>query len=180
VLGWYDGHEVRYGIPIPRLLSLLAFHTPNATVRGLDTVPPDDRPPTNVVRFAFQTMVGIGSLLALLGVVYVAVWLRKRRLPRSRWFYRALAAAGPLSVAALLAGWVTTEVGRQPWIVYGVMRTADAVTGASGITVGYTTLALVYVGVAIAVAWVLRRLARVPLDPAASASPIAEQAHVSR
>jgi cytochrome d ubiquinol oxidase subunit I len=116
------------------------------------------------VRFAFQTMVGIGSGLALLAVVYVGVWLRRRRLPRSRWFYWAVVAAGPASLVALIAGWITTEVGRQPWIVYGVMRTEDAVTGASGIPVGYATLALVYLGLVGAVAWVLRRLARAPLD----------------
>src|SRR6266566_7924602 len=68
LLGWYDGHEVKFGIKIPKLLSLLAFHDPDATVQGLDTVPADERPPVNVVRFAFQTMVMIGSLLALLGV----------------------------------------------------------------------------------------------------------------
>ncbi len=171
LLGWYDGHEVRYGIRIPRLLSVLAFHDPNARVEGLETVPEDERPPVNVVRFAFQTMVGIGSLLALLGVVYVAVWLRLRRLPRSRWFYRGLVAAGPLSLVALLAGWITTEVGRQPWVVYRVMRTSEAVTGAGGIPVGYTTLALVYAGLAVAVAWLLRRLARAPLELAEPASP---------
>ena len=75
-------------------------------------------------------MVGIGTLLALLGVVYLAVRIRRRRLPRSTWFYRALALAGPLSVVALISGWVTTEVGRQPWVVYRVMRTSQAVTGA--------------------------------------------------
>ena len=165
LLGWYDGHGVEYGIEIPRLLSLLAFHNPNATVKGLDTVPAGDRPPVNVVRFAFQTMVGIGTGLAVLGAVYVLTWFRRRRLPRSPWFYRAVVAAGPASICALLAGWVTTEVGRQPWIVYRVMRTADAVTGASGIPVGYATLALVYLGVAVAVVWVLRRLARAPFDP---------------
>jgi cytochrome d ubiquinol oxidase subunit I len=85
-------------------------------------------------------------------------------LPRSTWFYRGIVLAGPLSLVALVAGWVTTEVGRQPWVVYGVMRTEEAVTGASGIPVGYATLALVYVGLAAAVAWLLRRLARVPLE----------------
>jgi cytochrome d ubiquinol oxidase subunit I len=170
ILGWYDGHEVEYGIRIPKLLSLLTFHRPNATVKGLDTVPADERPPVNVVRFAFQTMVGIGTGLALLGVVYVAVWLRRRRLPASAWFYRALVLAGPASLVALIAGWVTTEVGRQPWIVYRVMRTEEAVTGASGIPVGYATLALVYLGLALAVAWVLRRLARSPLDLAPDAA----------
>jgi cytochrome d ubiquinol oxidase subunit I len=164
LLGWYDGSEVKYGIRIPRLLSLLAYHDPNATVRGLDTVPANERPPVNVVRFSFQTMVGIGSFLALLGVVYAVIWYRLRRLPRSRWFYRAVVAAGPLSLVALIAGWVTTEVGRQPWIVYRVMRTEDAVTGASGIPVGYATLWVVYAGLAVAVGWLLRRLARVPLE----------------
>jgi cytochrome bd ubiquinol oxidase subunit I len=167
LLGWYDGSSVRYGIKIPRLLSLLAFHRPNATVTGLDAAPAQNRPSQrliNVVRFAFQAMVGIGTLLALLGVVFVAVWVRKRRLPRSVWFYRALVLAGPLSLVALISGWVTTEVGRQPWIVYGVMRTADAITGAGGIPIGYVTLALVYLGLIAAVVWILRRLARAPLE----------------
>jgi cytochrome d ubiquinol oxidase subunit I len=167
--GWYTHGEVKYGLGIPKLLSLLAFHDPNATVRGLDTVPAADRPPVNVVRYAFQTMVGIGTLLALLGVVYLFLrWRRRRRpaseaFPDSPWFYRAVVAAGPLSLVALISGWVTTEVGRQPWAVYGTMRTSQAVTGAGGIPVGYATLALVYAGVAVGVAWVLRRLAAAPL-----------------
>jgi cytochrome d ubiquinol oxidase subunit I len=165
LLGWYDNGKIRFGVEIPHALSLLAFHSWNAKVQGLDAVPPADRPPVNVVRLAFQTMVGIGTLLALLGVVFVAVRVRRRRLPESRWFYRALVAAGPLSVVALIAGWVTTEVGRQPWVVYRVMPTADAVTGAGGIPVGYTVLSLTYVLVGIGLVWTLRRLARVPLEP---------------
>jgi cytochrome d ubiquinol oxidase subunit I len=164
VLGWYSDGEVKYGIELPKMLSILTYHDPNAEVQGLDTVPEDEQPPVNVVRIAFQTMVGIGTALALVAVVYFFVWFRHRRLPRSIWFYRALVLAGPLSLVALIAGWVTTEVGRQPWVVYDVMRTEEAVTGASGIPVGYTTLALVYVGLAVAVAWILRRLARAPLD----------------
>jgi cytochrome d ubiquinol oxidase subunit I len=161
---------VKYGIEIPKLLSFLSFHSFNAEVKGLDTVPAEDRPPVNVVRFAFQTMVGIGSALALLAVFYVGTWLRYRRLPRSTWFYRSVVIAGPLALVALISGWVTTEVGRQPWVVYNVMRTEDAVTGAGGIPIGYATLALVYAGLCVAVAWVLRRLSRVPLDPAALAA----------
>jgi cytochrome d ubiquinol oxidase subunit I len=164
LLGWYDGQEVVYGIKIPRLLSLLAFHDLEATVRGLDAVPVTDQPPVNVERYAFQTMVGIGTLLALLGVLYLYVRFRRKRLPRSRWFYRAVMFAGPLSVVALIAGWITTEVGRQPWIVYGVMRTSEAVTGASGIPVGYGTLIVVYIGLAAGVGWLLRRLRRIPLE----------------
>jgi cytochrome d ubiquinol oxidase subunit I len=154
---------------MPRLLSLLAFHDPDARVAGLDSVPADQRPPVNVVRIAFQTMVGIGTLLALLGAICLAVRIRRRRLPRSAWFYRALVLAGPLSLVALICGWVTTEVGRQPWVVYGVMRTAQAVTGAGGVPVGYATLVAVYGAVALAVWWILRRLRRIPLaHPAGS------------
>jgi cytochrome d ubiquinol oxidase subunit I len=162
--GWYDGDEIRYGIPLPRLLSLLAFHDPDARVAGLEEVPADERPPVNVVRVAFQTMVGIGFLLAAIGALYLLVWLRRKQLPRSAWFYRAVVAAGPLSVVALIAGWVTTEVGRQPWVVYGHMRTEEAVTGASGIPVGYASLVLVYAGLLAATVWILRRLARAPVD----------------
>jgi cytochrome d ubiquinol oxidase subunit I len=165
VLGWYTDGQIKYGIKIPHLLSLLAFHSWNARVKGLDTVPPSDRPPVNVVRIAFQFMVGIGTLMALLGIVFVVVRIRRKRLPISAWFYRAVTVAGPASVVALVSGWVTTEVGRQPWVVYGVMRTSRAVTGASGIPVGYGALVLVYVGVGVAVVWILRRLARAPMPP---------------
>jgi cytochrome bd ubiquinol oxidase subunit I len=164
LLGWYNGHAVVYGIEIPRLLSLLAFHNPNAVVKGLDIVPLADQPPVNVVRFAFQIMVGIGLLLALLGVIYLYIRFRSRRLPEVRWFYWAVVAAGPLSVVALIAGWITTEVGRQPWIVYDVMRVDAAVTGAHDIPVGYGALCLVYLGLAGAVGWLLRRFSRVPLE----------------
>jgi cytochrome d ubiquinol oxidase subunit I len=164
ILGWYTDDQVKYGIAIPKMLSLLAFHDPNATVQGLDAVPADERPPVNVVRVAFQAMVGIGTMLAALGALVLFVRIRKRRLPESVWFYRALLLAGPASLVALIAGWVTTEVGRQPWVVYRVMRTADAVTGADGIPVAYGTLAAVYALVACGVVWILRRLAQAPME----------------
>jgi cytochrome d ubiquinol oxidase subunit I len=168
VLGWYDDGDVRLGVRIPDALSALAFHDPGARVQGLDAVAPADRPPVNVVRIAFQTMVGIGTLLAALGGVTLLVRIRRRRLPSSRAFYLALVAAGPLSCVALIAGWVTTEVGRQPWVVYGVMRTEDAVTSAGVIPASYAGLWVVYLAVAAGTAWILRRLARVPIEPAAT------------
>jgi cytochrome d ubiquinol oxidase subunit I len=171
LLGWYTEGQVKYGIAIPKMLSLLAFHNPNAVVRGLDSVPPDRRPPVNVVRVSFQLMVGIGTALALLGALFLWIRVRRRELPRSRWFYLAVALAGPASVVALIAGWVTTEVGRQPWVVYKVMLTSQAVTGAGGIPVGYATLALIYVGVGIGVVWILRRLARMPLGGHGTPAP---------
>jgi cytochrome d ubiquinol oxidase subunit I len=117
-------------------------------------------------------MVGIGTFLGLIGLVYLLVWIRCKRLPRSAWFYRALILAGPLSVVALIAGWVVTEVGRQPWVVYRVMPTAAAITGAHGIPVGYAALACAYLAVGGGLAWVLRRLARKPLDLAPDAERV--------
>jgi cytochrome d ubiquinol oxidase subunit I len=163
ILGWYTNGQVKYGIAIPHLLSLLATHSWNGKVTGLKTVPADQRPAVNIVRFAFQAMVGIGTALGLLALWLFAVWIRSKRLPQIAWFYRAVVLAGPLSLVALIAGWVVTEVGRQPWVVYRVMPTAAAVTGAHGIPVGYGVLAASYVVVACGLAWVLRRLARAPL-----------------
>jgi cytochrome d ubiquinol oxidase subunit I len=162
--GWYDDGEVRWGIKVPRLLSLLARHDPDATLQGLESAPPEDRPPVNVVRVAFQLMVAIGLALVALALWHLIGWSRRRRLPSTPWFFRAVLAAAPLSVVALIAGWVTTEVGRQPWVVYEVMRTEEAVTGAAGIPVGYATLVVIYAGLIAAIAWILRRLARAPLE----------------
>jgi cytochrome d ubiquinol oxidase subunit I len=122
VLGWYTNGQIKYGIEIPHLLSLLAFHSWNARVTGLESVPASQRPPINVTRFSFQTMVGIGTLLALLGVFYLFVRIRRRRLPLSKWFYWAVVVSGPAATVALIAGWVTTEVGRQPWVVSAAPR----------------------------------------------------------
>ena len=169
LLGVYRHGEVDYGIRIPKLLSFLAYHDFNAEVQGLEAVPSDARPSVsavNVVRFAFQTMVGIGTLLAAIAVLYFAALIRWRRIPEWIWFHRALVLAGPLSVVALIAGWTVTEVGRQPWIVYRVMRTSEAVTGAGGIPVGYATLGLVYAGLAAATGWILVRLSQRPLQEA--------------
>jgi cytochrome bd ubiquinol oxidase subunit I len=162
--GIYDEKtgEVEYGIAIPRLLSLLAQHDPDGRVEGLEEVAAADRPPVNVTRLAFQSMAGIGTLLGLLAAVFLLTWWMRRRLPRSVWFYRAVIVAGPLSLVALIAGWVATEVGRQPWIVYETMRTEQAVTAADGLEVGYAVLIAVYAALAVAVAWLLRRLAARP------------------
>jgi cytochrome d ubiquinol oxidase subunit I len=158
--GLYLDGEVRYGIEIPRALSLLAHHDPDAEVRGLEEVPPDDRPPVGVVRTAFQVMVAIGTVLLVLGAWFGIAWWRRRRLPRSRLFLWGAVAAGPLAAVALEAGWITTEVGRQPWIVYGVMRVEDAVTTAPNIRFGYYALIVVYTALTVGTVHVLRRLAR--------------------
>jgi cytochrome d ubiquinol oxidase subunit I len=158
--GVYDNGEVRYGIHVPKMLSILAKHDPNARVQGLDAVPASDRPPVNVVRFAFQTMVGIGTLLAAFSVLFLVVRWRRRRVPEWRWFPSAVVVAGPLALVALIAGWVVTEVGRQPWVVYEIMRTREAVTNAGGLPVAFFFLLAVYLTLLGAIVWLLRRLAR--------------------
>ena len=167
--GWYVGGEVYGGVSVPDLLSLLAFHDPGARVEGLEEVAAEDRPPVGWVRNSFQVMVGIGTLLALLGLWFL--WLRWRRgaLPRTPWFYRLVVVAGPASMGALIAGWFVTEIGRQPWIVYELMRVDEAVTGAEGIPVGYATLVAVYLGLYSVALYMLRRLARTP--PATEVEP---------
>ena len=155
-----DG-EVVGAIDIPVLGSLIAMNSLDDPVPGLDTIPEEDRPPVNITHLAFQTMVGVGTLLAA-GVTWFWVqrW-RGRDLLTKRWFLRAAAAAGPLAVIALEAGWVATEVGRQPWVVYGVMRTPDAVgdyTSALWWLLGIS--ALIYAGMTAAAVIVLRSMAR--------------------
>jgi cytochrome d ubiquinol oxidase subunit I len=164
ILGWYENGKIKFGVGIPHLLSLLAFHSFNASVKGLDTVAPADRPPVNITRVSFQLMVGAGTILAMIAVAFLFLCWRRGHLPGQRWFYVAAAAAGPLSLVALLAGWVTTEVGRQPWVVYQVMTVTQAVTRARSVPFSYGVLAVAYVLVGIGVVWILRRLAAMPLD----------------
>jgi cytochrome d ubiquinol oxidase subunit I len=159
--GWPDEEDevTRGAIEIPGGLSFLGYADPSATVRGLSEVPRRDRPPVRIVHVAFQAMVAAGTALLALSAWVGASWLRRRRSPSSRAFLRSLVAAAVLSVVALEAGWVVTEVGRQPWIVQGVMRVEDAFTDAPG------TRAFLWISVAVfaALAWfsvrVLRRVA---------------------
>jgi cytochrome d ubiquinol oxidase subunit I len=160
--GIYLDGQVHGGVTIPRLLSVLSFHDPNATVQGLDEVPAEDRPPVGWVRNSFQVMVGIGTLLGLLGLWFLCARWRRGALPRSPWFYRAVVVAGPAALVALICGWFVTEIGRQPWIVYELMRVEEAVTGAEGIPIGYATLVVVYAGLIVVALYMLRRLARTP------------------
>jgi cytochrome d ubiquinol oxidase subunit I len=158
--------EMRYAIEIPNGLSLLAHWNPNAEIRGLNAVPSQDRPPVNVVHLAFQTMVGLGLGLLVLGAWFALAWRRRRDLPKSAWFLRLAALSGVAAACALEAGWVTTEVGRQPWIVWGVLRTADAVNPAPGLRLGLLAVLAVYTVLTVGTVYVLRRLARTPVPVA--------------
>ncbi len=159
---YYDG-ELHGAIEIPDLLSLLVGRSASTEVQGLDAVPPDDRPPVNLVHLAFDAMVGIATALAVLAAWFAWVWIRRRRLPRTRWFYRFAVAAGPGAVLALWAGWIVTEVGRQPWIVYNIMRVSEAASTANGLQWGLFLVILVYTGLIVALIGVLRTLVRAEL-----------------
>jgi cytochrome d ubiquinol oxidase subunit I len=152
--------EVRYALEIPCGLSWLVARDPDAVVPGLDAIPEDERPPVVPVHLAFQVMVGIGTFLAALGAWGLVRLLRRRPLWSVRPVLHALVAAGPLAFVAMEAGWVVTEVGRQPWIIYGVMRTADAVTPVPGLVVPFTLFTGLYVLLSVIVVSLMIRLAR--------------------
>ena len=128
---------------------------------GLDTVPADDRPPANtMLHWAFDTMVGIGTMLIALGLWLAFAWWRKRDIPQTKWFLRAVAVSGVATVVAMECGWIVTEVGRQPWIVYEVMRTEDAVTKADGIWITFGLIVGLYAILGVALVLTLRAMAR--------------------
>lgn len=154
-----DG-EVRYAFDIPRLGSLIARNSFTEPVQGLETIAPADRPPVNITHLAFQSMVGIGTLLAVLVVLYWFARWRGRDLTENRWGLRAAVVAGPLAVVALEAGWIATEVGRQPWVVYGVLRTPDAAGDNPQLWILLAATAVVYTALTIGAVVVLRSMAR--------------------
>ncbi len=160
--GWPDveRRNTRWAISIPRGLSLLAFHDPNAEVKGLDAVSRDEWPPIAIVHVAFQVMVALGTVMALVSVWSLWRWWRGRSsdaLTNDRTVLRALALVTPMGFVAIEAGWTVTEVGRQPWIVYGVLRTADAVTPMPGLVVPFTIFTLLYILLGIVVVSLLRQ-----------------------
>ncbi|NUF84498.1 cytochrome ubiquinol oxidase subunit I [Acinetobacter seifertii] len=136
--------RTKYAISIPNLGSLILTHSKDGSVKGLKDFAPEDRPNSTVVFWSFRIMVGLGMLMLLLALT--GLWLRKTgKLYESKWFHRFALVMGPSGFIALLAGWFTTEVGRQPWVVYGVMRTKDALSPVSAEQVGLTLIIFVLV-----------------------------------
>lgn len=160
-----DDGTVTGGIPIPGLASWLSDpSTGTATVvQGLDSVPPEDRPTTrqvNIVHLSWDLMVGIGTLLFLLSAWYGLTWIFKKRMPNSRLFLWVATAGGVLSIVAMESGWIVTEVGRQPWIVYEIMRVEDAATGNEGVQITFFAILALYAVLAATVILVLRGMKR--------------------
>jgi cytochrome bd ubiquinol oxidase subunit I len=159
-----DG-TVTGGIKIKGAASWLSDpSTGTATVvQGLDSVPADERPTigqVNIVHLGWDVMVGLGTLLFLLSAWYALSWIFRRHMPRSRWFLRAAACSGVLAVITMEAGWVVTEVGRQPWIVYKYMKVADASTSNTGVWSTFIAVVILYIAVGITTILVLRGMSR--------------------
>ena len=157
ILGWPDeeAEVTRWSIEIPYLLSILAFADPHAEVRGLKEFPRELRPPVPVVHVAFQIMVGCGMAMILVAAIGGLYRLRRRPLPD--WYLRVLVLSTPLGIIAIEAGWTVTEVGRQPWIIQGVQRTADAVTPMPHLVVPFATFTALYFVLGATVIVLLRR-----------------------
>jgi cytochrome d ubiquinol oxidase subunit I len=160
--GIYIDGELKGAIEIPYGLSLLTQHDPNGEVIGLDSVPEELRPPVNITHLSYNAMVGIGFALLGLAAWFGFVWWRRRDLPRGRLFYLAVALSGIGAVAAMETGWIATEVGRQPWIVYQIQLTKDAASTASGLRWSLYTVFAVYAVLTVLTVYVLRRLAQHP------------------
>jgi cytochrome d ubiquinol oxidase subunit I len=150
-----DKRETKYSIDIPYGLSLLSFHNPHALIKGLDQEPQSDWPNVRAVHICFQIMVGCGSLLSLFTLL--AGWLTWKRPPliNHKPFLKALVLVSPLGFVALEAGWMVTELGRQPWIIYHLMRTKDAVTSMPNITITFLVMTTLYVILGVIVLWLL-------------------------
>nr|WP_300047043.1 cytochrome ubiquinol oxidase subunit I [uncultured Nocardioides sp.] len=166
LLGHLDSKgEVVGGIPIPGLASILSDPGKGTSteIQGLEETPAADRPTNhqvNVTHLAWDLMIGLGTLLFLLTLWWWATWIFRRDMPRSRWFLRASAASGVLAVITMEAGWVVSEVGRQPWIVYEKMKVEDAATGNTGIWITFIGVVVLYVGLGVTTILVLRQMSR--------------------
>lgn len=150
-----ENQEMNWGIALPGALSFLAFNDTSAEVKGLDQFPREEWPPVVTVHLAFQLMVALGSFLALLSLAYLWFWKKKETLPR--WFLRTLVFAAPLGFVAIEAGWIVTEVGRQPWIIYGILKTADSVTPVPGMTFHFYFFLVLYLLLSAITLWLFKR-----------------------
>lgn len=152
-----EKQEVSYKIEIPKALSFLAFGDFDAEVKGLNDFPKDEHPNVAIVHYAFQVMVGIGGLLMLAGVLFLITLSRKRNWFNSPRFWLLFILLAPMGFIALEAGWIVTEVGRQPWIIHNIMKTKDAVTPMPGIEYSFYLYVFVYSTLTVAVTWLMGR-----------------------
>ncbi len=156
--------KVYYALEIPHGLSFLATGDPNATIKGLDAYAPDDRPNPLPIHTSFDVMVGSGFFALFVALIFWFVyWRKKRTVPKNRVLLGAIVLAGPLSFLAIELGWMVTEFGRQPWVIYNFLRTKDAVTPAPGLNISFLVFSIIYILLSITLIGLLRGIARSPL-----------------
>jgi cytochrome d ubiquinol oxidase subunit I len=163
--GWADPStgQVYYAIEIPHGLSFLATGNPNATIKGLDAFPQSDWPIVEATHLSFDGMVGCGFFALFIALLFwFFVWRKRRRWLENRWLLLGVFLTGPLSFLAIELGWMVTEFGRQPWVIFGYLRTADAVTTAPGLNISFFLFSLIYLLLAFALVRLLLRHARSP------------------
>ena len=161
IYGVYNGGNPKWGISIPGFDSFLVGFSTDTKVTGLDSVPTSDQPgPKTLLHWSFDTMVFIGTGFLLLVIWWLFVLWRRRALPKSPWFWRCCSVTGVLAIIALWCGWIVTEVGRQPWIVNGKLRTADAVTNSGGIWITFAIVIVLYAVLLAGTIVLLRSMAR--------------------
>ncbi len=153
-----EAEVTRYAIEIPNALSFLAHSDFNAEIMGLKDVPPENRPPVAIVHYAFQIMVACGLVMMVAGILGAWLTWKRKGLPTHNWYLKFVTACTPLGFIAIEAGWTVTEVGRQPWVVYGYMRTADAVTPMPNLIVPFLCFTVLYIFLSIVVVILLRRI----------------------
>ena len=149
--------EVKYALELPGMLSFLVHDNFEGEVKGLDTIPKNEQPPVAITHYAFQLMVGLGMAMMAISAVYLMALWKKRNWLFKKWFLRLFIIATPFGFIAVEAGWTVTEVGRQPWIIQGIMRTADAVTPMPGIQYSFYLFSFVYFTLSLAVIFLLAR-----------------------
>lgn len=155
---------VSKAIEIPGALSFLAHGDFKAEVKGLDQIPENEHPPVAITHYAFQIMVGLGTVMMIISLIYFIVLWRKKTILNSKWLLKLFVFAIPLGYIALEAGWTVTEVGRQPWIIYGIMRTKDAVTPMPGIAWSFYLFSAIYFSLSLIVIFLLyRQIKMVPV-----------------
>jgi cytochrome d ubiquinol oxidase subunit I len=159
--GICTGDGVKGAIGIPGLNSFLVGWSTDTKVIGLNDIPDDEEPPAHtLLHLSFDAMVGIGTALMGLALWFGFVWWRRRDIPRTPWFLRVVSVSGAGAIVALWCGWIVTEVGRQPWIVTGYMRTSEAVTEAEGIWFSFALVLVVYFALGTGAILVLRSMSR--------------------
>jgi cytochrome d ubiquinol oxidase subunit I len=149
--------KVKYGLHVPNLLSFLAHGDFNAEVHGLDKIKKEDWPPVMIVHFAFQIMVLMGILMMGAGVLYLIFWYKNKKVLDKRWWLNTLVCLTPVGFIAVEAGWIVTEVGRQPWIIYNIMKSSEAVTPMPGVQYPFFLITTIYLLLTLVVFWLMRR-----------------------